>query len=98
MKSVKFAQMKDGTREDYLLLQEAEKVFIAMTADRILRELAQQADDTPAPSKLPNSSAACGFRLRASFDEHHGRMRRRLSDIRNLVRPVAMVSQRFSRC
>ena len=51
MKSVKFAQMKDGTREDYLLLQEAEKVFIAMTADRILRELAQQADDTPAPSK-----------------------------------------------
>jgi predicted HD phosphohydrolase len=44
--TVKFTQMKDGTREDYLLLQEMERPFIAMTADRILREMAHQADDT----------------------------------------------------
>jgi predicted HD phosphohydrolase len=46
MKTVSFTQMKDGTKEDYLLLQELEKPFIAMTADRIMRELAHQADDT----------------------------------------------------
>lgn len=46
MKTVKFTQMKDGTKEDYQLLQETEKLFLAMTADRIMRELAQQAEDT----------------------------------------------------
>jgi predicted HD phosphohydrolase len=43
---VSFRQMKDGTREDYLLLQEHENAFLRGTADRLLRELASQADDT----------------------------------------------------
>ncbi|HEY7764908.1 MAG TPA: HD domain-containing protein [Aestuariivirgaceae bacterium] len=46
MKTVSFMQMKDGTKDDYLLLQELEKPFVAMTADRILRELTLQAEDT----------------------------------------------------
>ena len=36
MKKVKFTQMKDGTKEDYLLLEKHEKKFIEGTADRIL--------------------------------------------------------------
>ena len=37
MKKVKFTQMKDGTKEDYLLLEKHEKKFIEGTADRILK-------------------------------------------------------------
>ena len=36
---VSFTQMKDGTKEEYLLLAELEKPFHAMTADRVLDEL-----------------------------------------------------------
>lgn len=46
MKTVSFTAMKDGTRDDYALLHEAEKPFLAGTADRLLRELASQADET----------------------------------------------------
>ncbi len=34
--SVQFVQMKDGTREDYQLLQQYENEYIAGTADRVL--------------------------------------------------------------
>jgi len=37
MKEVNFIQMKDGTKEDYLLLSKHEKKFIENTADRIIR-------------------------------------------------------------
>ncbi|GMG83135.1 HD domain-containing protein [Paralimibaculum aggregatum] len=43
---VSFTQMKDGTREDYELLERFEKPFTAGTADRLLKELAMQADET----------------------------------------------------
>lgn len=46
METVSFSAMKDGTREDYLLLQRLEKPHVAATADRIMRELARMADDT----------------------------------------------------
>jgi predicted HD phosphohydrolase len=45
METVSFTQMKDGTREDYLLLHEAEEAYNAGNADRLLRELASQAED-----------------------------------------------------
>jgi predicted HD phosphohydrolase len=45
MPTVAFTQMKDGTREEYLLLQEAEHAYVACTPDRLLRELASQAID-----------------------------------------------------
>ncbi|WP_424931600.1 HD domain-containing protein [Amaricoccus macauensis] len=38
--------MKDGTREDYQLLAELEKPFLALTADRVLAELARAGEDT----------------------------------------------------
>ena len=37
MKEVNFIQMKDGTEEDYLLLDKHEKKFIEGTADRIIK-------------------------------------------------------------
>ena len=46
MATVSFTRMEDGTEEDYLLLQKLEKPYVAMTADRIMRELMHQAEDT----------------------------------------------------
>lgn len=43
---VSFTQMKDGTRADYLLLEEKEKPYLAMTADRILDELRRHGETT----------------------------------------------------
>jgi len=37
-----FTQMKEGTKEDYLLLQELEKPFLQLTPERILDELRRQ--------------------------------------------------------
>ena len=37
MKKVKFTQMKDGTKDDYLLLEKHEKKFIKETPSRILK-------------------------------------------------------------
>ena len=37
MKTAKFIQMKDGTREDYLLLEKHEKKYIEGTADRVIK-------------------------------------------------------------
>jgi len=37
MKEVSFIQMKDGTKEDYLLLSKHEKEFIESTGDRIIK-------------------------------------------------------------
>ena len=37
MEQVKFTQMKDGTKEDYLLLEKHEKKFIEGTADRLIK-------------------------------------------------------------
>lgn len=43
---VSFTRMKDGTREDYELLERLEKPYLAGTADRLLRELAAQDEET----------------------------------------------------
>ena len=41
-KKVKFTEMKDGDKEDYLLLKELEKSYTSMTSDRIIEELKRQ--------------------------------------------------------
>jgi predicted HD phosphohydrolase len=72
MKTVSFNQMKDGTEDDYLLLREQEHPFIAMTADRILRELANQAEDTLTGYKvtrLEHALQAATRALREGADE-----------------------------
>jgi len=43
-RTASFTQMKDGTKDDYLLLEELEKPFLALTADRVLSELARQGE------------------------------------------------------
>jgi len=37
MKTVNFTEMKNGSKEDYLLLNKHEKKYIEGTADRILK-------------------------------------------------------------
>lgn len=46
MDTVSFSQMKDGTKEDYALLEKLEKSHQEGTADRLLRELANQGEET----------------------------------------------------
>jgi len=46
MKSVNFTQMKDGSKEEYLFLREFELEHIKGAADRVLRELGLQAEET----------------------------------------------------
>lgn len=52
METVSFTQMKDGTKEDYKLLEKAEKPYLAMTADRVLSELRRQGEDTLSGYKI----------------------------------------------
>ena len=42
MKTVNFTEMKDGTKEDYELLEKFEKNFERKTADRVLNYLSKQ--------------------------------------------------------
>ncbi|WP_240661719.1 HD domain-containing protein [Nioella ostreopsis] len=41
---VSFTQMKDGTKEEYAMLAELEKPYLALTADRVLDELRRQGE------------------------------------------------------
>ncbi len=52
METVKFTQMKDGTREEYELLAELEEPYVALTAERLLAELAKQGEDTMSGYKV----------------------------------------------
>ena len=45
-KTVTFTQMKDGTKEEYMLLRDLEAPYHAMTADRILDELRRHGEAT----------------------------------------------------
>lgn len=44
--TVSFTAMADGTREDYEMLAKCEEIYVSGTADRLIRELRLQADDT----------------------------------------------------
>lgn len=65
MEQVSFTQMKDGTREDYLLLQALEKPYHDKTPDRILRELARQGEETLAGYKISRLEHALQTATRA---------------------------------
>ncbi|MFK7945899.1 MAG: HD domain-containing protein [Paracoccaceae bacterium] len=52
VETVAFTQMKDGTREDYELLAAREEIYVQGTADRLLKELASQANDTMTGYKI----------------------------------------------
>ena len=44
--TVKFTEMKHGTRDEYLMLREMEQAHVKLTPDRILKALRDQEDET----------------------------------------------------
>lgn len=65
--------MKDGTKEDYDLLSDLEKPYLALTADRIIAELHRQGEDTLAGYKITRlqhslQSATRAYREGADID------------------------------
>jgi predicted HD phosphohydrolase len=65
VETVNFTQMKDGTEKEYLLLRELEKPHVALTADRILRELALAAEETLAGYRITRLEHALQTATRA---------------------------------
>lgn len=71
--TVSFNQMKDGTKEDYELLEKLEKPYLALTADRLLDEMRRQGEATLAGYKITRlehglQSATRAFRDGADID------------------------------
>lgn len=67
-KTVSFTQMKDGTKEDYLMLAEMEKPFHALTADRVLSELRSHGDATLEGYKITRLEHGLQSATRAEAD------------------------------
>ena len=67
-RTVSFTAMEHGTKEDYELLAELEKPHHAMTADRLLRELHSQEDETLAGYKITRLQHALQSATRAEAD------------------------------
>ncbi|WP_420565472.1 HD domain-containing protein [Thalassobaculum sp.] len=66
--TVSFTQMKDGTREDYLLLAEHEHAYQSGTADRILSELRRQGEQTLEGYKITRLEHGLQSAARAEAD------------------------------
>ena len=66
--TVSFSQMKDGTQEDYELLRRHEEDYHTGTADRLLKELARQADETLSGYKVTRLEHALQTATRAEND------------------------------
>jgi predicted HD phosphohydrolase len=68
MKTVNFTQMKDGTKEEYLFLREFELEHNKGVADRVLRELGLQAEETLPGYKITRLEHALQAATRAFRD------------------------------
>jgi len=68
MDTVEFTEMKHGTREEYEFLRDQERTFNSMTADRILRELASQAEETIGGYKITRLEHGLQSATRAERD------------------------------
>jgi predicted HD phosphohydrolase len=68
MQTVSFTQMKDGTKDDYLLIQRLEQNYFAGTARRILTELASQGQETIEGYKITRLEHALQSATRAERD------------------------------
>jgi len=66
--TVGFTAMKDGTKEDYVLLQELEAPYLALTADRVLDELDRQGKVSLEGYKLTRLDHALQSATRAHRD------------------------------
>ena len=71
MKRVKFTQMKDGSKEDYLLLDEHEKKYVEGTADRIIKFMSGLTETLEGyqVSRLEHSLQSATKALKAGEDE-----------------------------
>ena len=71
MNKVKFTEMKDGTKEDYLLLDKHEKKYVEETADRILKFMSGLTETLEGyqVSRLEHSLQSATKALRAEEDE-----------------------------
>lgn len=67
-RTVSFTQMKDGTKDDYVLLEDLEKPYLGMTADRILDELRRQGDVSLEGYKITRLDHALQSATRARRD------------------------------
>lgn len=68
MQTTSFTEMKHGTKADYELLHELEKPYFAETGQRLLRELASQADDSLSGYKVSRLEHALQSATRAWRD------------------------------
>ena len=66
--TVSFTQMKDGTKEDYELLEKLEKPYLALTADRVLDELRRQGEVSLEGYKITRLDHALHSATRARRD------------------------------
>ena len=66
--TVSFTRMDEGTFDDYQLLAELEHDYLAQTADRILDQLAAQADDTLTGYKISRLEHGLQSATRAEHD------------------------------
>ena len=71
MNKVKFTEMKNGTKEDYLLLDKHEKKYVEETADRILKFMSGLTETLEGyqVSRLEHSLQSATKALRAEEDE-----------------------------
>lgn len=67
-RSVSFVRMKDGTREEYLLLRELELAHLSVLDQRVLRELSLQGDESLPGYRLTRLQHALQSATRASRD------------------------------
>ena len=66
--TVKFTQMKNGTADDYALLERLEKPYLALTADRVLDELRRQGEATLEGYRITRKDHALQSATRALRD------------------------------
>ncbi|MEM7301529.1 MAG: peptidase [Pseudomonadota bacterium] len=67
-KTVSFSQMKDGTKDDYVLLQDLEHDYVSGTAERLLSELKRQGDESLSGYKITRLDHALQSATRAYND------------------------------
>lgn len=67
-KEVSFTRMDQGTFDDYQMLAELEHSYVSMTADRILAQLALQAEDTMTGYKINRLEHGLQSAARAEAD------------------------------
>lgn len=67
--TVNFTEMKHGTKADYEMLEAMEKIYLQGTADRLLRELRSQGEETLSGYKITRLQHGLQAATRARHDK-----------------------------